>query len=237
MPNAALSIVPCRHLHACRGDYTELMGWKPLKVTAERVAADVARLGVLPETTEAAFIARSADPEAAEHAIDELLSREPTHVLAHLCKGVILAERQEHIRALPYARYVTEETPMIYKAWHVRGLGELLSGEPAQARNSFMHYISFATADPTGYCYVALTYAREENAEVALRFLDQITEIGVVKDLSVLTYTRALIEEQAGDLQSALMHFIELQMTAPDTLGAHASSRAYEIASRPRDDT
>jgi tetratricopeptide (TPR) repeat protein len=181
---------------------------------------------VLPEETEAAFIARGTDPGAAERAIDELLSREPTHVLAHLCKGVILSERQEYREALPYARYVTEETPMIYKAWHVRGLGELLMGSPAEARNSFMHYVSFETADPTGYCYIALTYAREENAELALRFLDQISETGVVKDLSALTYTRALIEEEAGDLRSALMHFIEIQMTAPDTFGAHASFKA-----------
>jgi len=207
------------------------MRWKPLKVTAQGVAEDVRRLGVLPEDTEAAFIEREGDPERAERMIDELLARDPRHVLAHLCKGVILSERQEYIEALPYVRYVTEQTPLIYRAWHVRGLGELLHGEPAEARSSFMHYVTFATADPTGYCYIALTYAREENAEAALRFLDQVTEAGVVSDLSALTYTRALIEEQAGDLQSALMHFIEIQMTAPDTLGKHASRKAHEIAS------
>lgn len=205
------------------------MEWKPLVITDHKLKEDIRKFGSVPDAVQELFKNRKSDPLECEIACDAVLAQDPTNGLAHFYKAVLAQERGDYEAVLRYAKPITERTPLIFHAWQLRGMGELLHGDTEAARMSFMHYGHVQRNEGWPWCLIAMTYLMEEQIELALYTIDEVMKFEGIQDTRILLWVRALIEEKAGDVQSALTHLIELQMMSEGEMKDRSARQIHKL--------
>lgn len=205
------------------------MHWQPLTITKQKIARDIQLFGEAPADVQELFKRRAENPGACDEACDAILAYDPHSGIALFYKAVLAQERGDFEAVLKYAKPITERTPLIFHAWQLRGMGEMLSGDTESARTSFMHFGHVQRDAAWPWCLIALTYLLEHEIELAVYTLDEVMRTQNVTDAHMLLWVRAFIEEKAGDVHAAISHLIELQMMSDGDMRERAAHKVHSL--------
>ncbi len=189
--------------------------WQRLEISDEAVAHDLALLKQVPPDLVTLYKNQKDDGAEVIQACLLLLKKEPTQATALMFLAQIYMQRQDYVRCLRYARKLTTLTPCFYVGWQLRGMCELRLHKVPQGRNSFLALARLKPTDCFAYACVAISFYIQGKSTMALMLLNLFIDEQPIEDKQFLVWLKAYITEKQGNIDDALIHYIESQLMTP----------------------